>query len=987
MKRILWASLALLLVAFPHRPRAQNVSGFQDEIEFRLFLRESPLGSIVSTIDSLGKYERVCSLSTGGQTAVYEMSMASDAEGVWASIELHNPVKGEVTLLNRGGKIRVEGDGEQPPELPGEYVLYDDFGVLFESLMLRRYDMDLKGAQTFKRVRYPETFPGWTFDVMVEYLREESRRVGGENRSFHLFSYKVKGVNATYWVDGDCRIYMIDSPVEQMVGVRAGFEELLPFRETNVELSRLKEADWVPMRDGVRLSIDLYFPDSKREDLPVILIRTPYKKEMLEIEGYHWARNGYVCAIQDVRGRFASEGDWMPFVNESRDGYDTVEWLARREWCSGRLGMVGASYLGYAQLVAAVERPPHLVTIIPSVAPPDPFYNIPYEYGCFFLLGSMWWNEVVRSAATADLSGRALADLNDRDWYERLNHLPVSDLDIRLLGERDDTWQSWVEHNTNDSFWERACYLERLEDANIPVFLQTGWFDGDGIGAKLAYAALKKSNAPFVKLVIGPWGHQDQASTHVAGREVGEEAGIDLSGLYLRWCDYWLKEIDNGILEEPAVSLYAMNSNRWLEGGEYPLPGTEFKRLYLHSADPSDSERRAGRLGWEPSAGGPGFDTYTYNPADPTPSPRQRMRLKKSGHKGSRSYARQDILTYETEPLEEPLTIAGPMSFTLSASSSARDTDWFVSLTALDCGDDEVPLVRGALRARFRESTKKPKLLKPGRIYEYSIDMWHTGITLRRGEKLRVEISSAWFPEFSRNLNTGGHNEKETNYRSATQKIFLTKPHASYLTIPVVKLDDLPKESGAPHPGPSPIDILARKYTLRPGLFMQFTREEDTLELQVTGEEKVKLEAVSATRYAHPDGNATFEFMHDENGQVPYVLVCRDGYRLRASNEEMHPGRAQVSREEIDIDPSACEKYVGEYNLARGQIISVTMKDGQLIVQLTGQPAVPVFPSSERTFFYKIVDAAITFEEDEGGKIRCLILHQNGMLLEALRRE
>jgi putative CocE/NonD family hydrolase len=193
----------------------------------------------------------------------------------------------------------------------------------------------------------------------------------------------------------------------------------------------------IPMRDRVKLSTDLYFPETSQENekFPVILIRTPYKKEMSELEGLNWAKNGYVCAIQDVRGRFASQGEWEPMVNEAKDGYDTIEWLAVQEWSTGKVGMIGGSYLGMVQLQAAVQKPPHLVTIIPNVAPPDPFFNIPYEYGSFMTWGALWWAEVVETEATADLSGKKLfktLEGKDEDFFKTL---PVIDLDKKLFGK------------------------------------------------------------------------------------------------------------------------------------------------------------------------------------------------------------------------------------------------------------------------------------------------------------------------------------------------------------------------------------------------------------------------------------------------------------------------------------------------------------------------------------------------------------------------
>jgi putative CocE/NonD family hydrolase len=171
----------------------------------------------------------------------------------------------------------------------------------------------------------------------------------------------------------------------------------------------------IAMRDRVKLATDIYLPQMDGK-APVILIRTPYKKEMGEIQGRYYARRGYAVAIQDCRGRFGSEGVWEPFINEPKDGYDAIEWLAAQPWSNGKVGMIGGSYVGWVQWWAASERPPHLVTIIPNVAPPDPFYNIPYEHGAFFIFGAIWWADILESKATGDLSGVALSKIGEKKY-------------------------------------------------------------------------------------------------------------------------------------------------------------------------------------------------------------------------------------------------------------------------------------------------------------------------------------------------------------------------------------------------------------------------------------------------------------------------------------------------------------------------------------------------------------------------------------------
>jgi putative CocE/NonD family hydrolase len=492
-------------------------------------------------------------------------------------------------------------------------------------------------------------------------------------------------MNLEYWVNQDFKIYMIHSPVQYSVFVRQGFEELLDFKTDTAVLSQLKKTVDIPMRDGVKLSTNLYFPGSKKEQekFPVILIRSPYKKEMSELDGKTWSKNGYVCAIQDVRGRFASGGEWEPTINEAEDGCDTIEWLARQEWCTGKVGMIGGSYLGMVQLQAAAQKPPHLVTIIPNATPADPFFNEPYEYGSFMAWSALWWAEVLETEATADLSGKKLAMTFKGNEHDLFKELPVIDLDKKILGKENPYWRKWIQHNTNDSYWEKANFLDKLEGLDIPVFLQSGWYDGNGIGTKLGYLRLKNSKNKYIKMIVGPWGHTDQASTQFAGREMGEKAAIDLRNLYRRWFDYWLKDIDTRILEEPLVQLYVMNSHQWLKADTYPLPGTQFTPFYLNSSSGANTLHGDGQLQREIPMNTKSYDQYEYDPVNPTPGPYGVIMSQGEAKYNQVISSRKDILVYQTEALQEPLNVVGPVSAVLYASSSALDTDWFVSFEAV----------------------------------------------------------------------------------------------------------------------------------------------------------------------------------------------------------------------------------------------------------------------------------------------------------------
>jgi hypothetical protein len=287
----------------------------------------------------------------------------------------------------------------------------------------------------------------------------------------------------------------------------------------------------------------------------------------------------------------------------------------------------------------------------------------------------------------------------------------------------------------------------------------------------------------------------------IGDRDFTEKAIIDLQRDYLRWFDYWLKGVDNGIEKEPLVSVFVMGSNKWLQGAKYPLEVTRFQKLYLASGGKANTAKGDGTLTFDAPAAGAPADHYTYDPGNPTPDSRfyeeseedekkvrtaDQRKKEREGYHQKISEERKDILVYATAPLTKPLTFAGPVSAVLYASTSARDTDWFMTVSEVDKDGKIFQLMQGKIRARFRKSMSAPELLKPNQVYEYTLDLWHTGITIPAGSRLRVEVASASFPLFSRNLNTGGHNETETKYVSAEQTIYHNQKYPSHVLLPVI---------------------------------------------------------------------------------------------------------------------------------------------------------------------------------------------------------
>jgi putative CocE/NonD family hydrolase len=783
----------LWLAALAALAQPAPLSGFKDEGVFFLYVNEDRVATLRFQWHPDGSFQNQATLSMAGQSVTTTYSIVPDKEGRWVNITVNSP-QGPITTVREGEVARrTFKEKTETVNIKREARLFGNYSPALMSQAVRLYDRAKGGKQDFPLV----IIPGVMMEASLEYKDTVERSVAGRDMQFLRFVYGLPGVDVTVWVDADGKLYLGDVPAQHAAYVREGYEILRQAPASDPLVSapkyevKLERGVGVPMRDRIKLATDLYLPQAEGK-FPVILVRTPYKKEMAELQARFYARRGYAFAVQDCRGRFSSPGVWEPFIHEPNDGYDTIEWLARQPFSTGKVGMIGGSYVGWVQWWAASRRPPHLVTIIPNVAPPDPFYNIPYEHGVFYILGAIRWADVLESNATADLSGAAISRIGEKKYGKLLRALPAIDLDQAVLGKQNPYWRKWIQHPVNDAYWQQANFLDRLKQVRNPVFHQSGWFDGDGIGTKLNYLRMTQYGHPNQKLVLGPWGHTDTAMRRIGDRDFGPQAILDLQRDYLRWFDYWLKGIDNGILKEPLVKIFTMGSNKWLEGSVYPLPNTRFEKWYLAPG---------GRLNLDaPSPDAPP-DRYTYDPEDPTPNPEfyeeseeQEKQVRSSEEKKKEReafhekvvQARRDILVYLSEPFKQPFTFAGPVSATLYASSSARDTDWFMSLMEVDKEGKIFPLVGGRVRARFRRSTSKPELLKPGQVYEYKLDLWQTGITIPAGRRLRVEVASASFPMFSRNLNTGGHNETETNYLSAQQMIYHDQRRPSHLLLPVI---------------------------------------------------------------------------------------------------------------------------------------------------------------------------------------------------------
>lgn len=546
----------------------------------------------------------------------------------------------------------------------------------------------------------------------------------------------------------------------------------------------------VPMRDKVRLSADIYFPRDGDGPWPVILTRTPYDNmaPWVQAPAVFWPQHGYVYVAQDCRGRYDSEGEWYPWVNEFDDGHDTVEWIGRQPWCDGNVGMSGPSYVGNVQWQAAVGGSKFLKTIIPEVIGDNLYESPNYQGGTFQLGWSATW--------AFRMAGRTMQQINLYNWGQVFPTLPLRDLPA--TAGKDIAWfKDWVDHPDYDDYWKALAIKERYQDIKIPVLQIGGWYDFFTAGTMLNFAGMKaRGGSPAARrnqaVVMGPWIHRAaiEEITHAGEVDFGKSSYLDLMSIKLRWFDRWLKGVRNGADAEAPLKLFAMGENAWKNENEWPLARTKFTPWYFHSGGKANSLNGHGALSPRKPGNEPA-DQYAYDPAFPTPTRGGcnccDPEILDWGAFDQRSVEyRQDVLVYTSEPLKEDLEVTGPVIVKLHASSDCRDTDFTGKLVDVSPDGYAVNLCDGIVRARYRESTSAQKLLRPGTAYEFTIDLWPTSNVFKKGHRIRVDIASANFPRFDRNLNTGNPAGTDTGMKVAHQTVLHDAAHPSHILLPVI---------------------------------------------------------------------------------------------------------------------------------------------------------------------------------------------------------
>ncbi len=552
------------------------------------------------------------------------------------------------------------------------------------------------------------------------------------------------------------------------------------------------------MRDGVILRADIYRPKADGR-FPVLLERTPYNKTGDADTALEAAAHGYVVIIQDVRGRYTSEGEWYPFMHESQDGYDTVEWAAALPYSNGKVGMFGGSYVGATQMLTAIAHPPHLAGICPVVTASNYHDGWTYQGGAF----EQWFNESWTSGLAQDTLNRAVqkrTNALEGMWTLPLAKYPLFNFESpmaasNLTASLAPYFLDWLAHPDYDEYWKRWSIEEHYSDIAVPALTVAAWYDIFQGGSLRNYIGMKTKAATQAardgqRLLVLIGGHAG------SGRKIGDvdfgpaATQYDEDGIIVPWYDFLLKGVQNDFAKPKRVKIFVLGENQWREEDDWPLARARSTKYFLHSAGKANSLRGDGTLSPKQS-GSEASDRYGYDPANPVatiggPLCCDSQHLEPGPRDQRPDEAREDVLIYSTGQLQRDLEITGPISLELYANSSAVDTDFTGKLVDVWPDGFAQNLTEGIVRARYRDSQDKPQLMNPGQVYKFTIDLWSTSNVFRKGHRLRLEISSSNFPRFDRNLNTGEEAAFARRHVSATNTIYHDAQHPSALVLPVV---------------------------------------------------------------------------------------------------------------------------------------------------------------------------------------------------------
>ena len=580
----------------------------------------------------------------------------------------------------------------------------------------------------------------------------------------------------------------------------------------------------MPLRDGVRLATDLYSPslDGRKleGEFPVVLTRTPYDKCGQAATGKYFAERGYVAAMQDVRGRYESEGEFYAFRHEGPDGYDTVEWLAAQPWCNGKVGTVGASYCAAVQSALASLDPPHLSAMIVRYGPASYYHSSMRHNGVlelrFFTYAFMMARTSKEAMADPNIK-TALDDAYESIWdWAQAGPIRRGSSPLSLVPSYEQWCIDIYTHTKYNEYWQTPGYGPRPyydQHADVPTLYVGGWYDTYTRNTLENFVELTKRKKQPIHALIGPWIHGDPEMSASGDAAFLPDGGLsDYPSVRLQWFDHWLKGLSSGVEQAPRVKYFVMGGGQidekpgkmiahggvWKSADAWPLPNMTPTPFYfcpdgaLSPAAPADEA--------EPTV-------YLFDPADPVPTiggqlsaipiPAggfdQRNETRFPSSRGNLPLsARKDVLCFATEPLAESVEVVGPITVNLWVSTDGPDTDFTAKLidvfppTVNYPGGCALGLSDSIARLRFRDSYEHEELAVPGEVYRLSFEMYPTANLFAKGHRIRVDISSSNYPRFEVNPNTGGTLGADRRMRVAENTLHHGKSTPSHIVLPVV---------------------------------------------------------------------------------------------------------------------------------------------------------------------------------------------------------
>ena len=566
----------------------------------------------------------------------------------------------------------------------------------------------------------------------------------------------------------------------------------------------------IPMRDGTNLAATVYKPKNMQKPLPVILHLTCYIADGWSSRGLWYARRGYVSVAVDSRGRGNSEGKFKPFVNEGRDGYDCVQWIAGQPWCDGKVAMIGGSYTGWDQWTVIKEFPPHLESIWPAASaypgtegvPKNRNINLPYI---------MVWLTTTSGRARGPSLGGTFWDGCMYEMYR--NHLPFNTLD-KICGNTTTEFQTWLKHPAVDAYWDAMNpSIEDYARIDKPIMTVTGYFDADQTGAMTHYRLHMQHASPEARekhyLIIGPWDHggAQQGKSENAGLRF-DNAVFDHNELHRQWYDWTLKDGKKPEFLKKRVAYYVMGAEQWKYADSLEAIPTTPVRMYLDSSGDGANDIALPGILSKKRPSKSTSDKYTYDPLDTRPG---EVEMKLGGEPGSynimyysantQRYALNfkefgNGLVYDSEPFPEDIEITGYPKLVVWIAMDVPDTDFMVTLHEIKPDGTSIQLTDDALRARYRESNREEKLVTPGEITRYEFkQFWYFSRLLTKGSRLRLVFWSPNSIRLEKNYNSGGVVAEESGKDARTAHITLyhDSEHPSYVEIPVAKIPEAEK--------------------------------------------------------------------------------------------------------------------------------------------------------------------------------------------------